>query len=102
MITNIITAIVTAYVATGHLTANGHVPAIQHTIAVPRTIPFGSKIIIDNQIYIAEDRMNKRFPNRFDIFMSNNNDALTWGKQTKKVTIIHDCIGFNTTDYSDR
>lgn len=93
MITNIITAIVTAYIATGHPCANGKMPRVGITCASSdRTIPLGSFLVMDGKTFIIEDRTNKRFdiPNhqRFDIFFSNKHDALVWGKQIKSVQII--------------
>ena len=90
MITNIITAIVTAYVATGHPCANGKMPRVGITCASSdRTIPLGSKLVMDGKIFIIEDRTNKRFKDgRFDIFFPNRKSAIEWGKQTKRVQII--------------
>ena len=91
MITNIITAIVTAYIATGNPCANGKMPRVGITCASSdRTIPLGSKLVMDGKMFIIEDRTNKRFSKeeRFDLFFPNRKSAIEWGKQTKRVQII--------------
>ena len=73
MTTNILTAVVTAYVATGHNVAWNHpyphCPVVGLTIAIPRRFPLGSVVEIDGKKYIGEDRTNKKFDGRFDIFV---------------------------------
>jgi 3D (Asp-Asp-Asp) domain-containing protein len=92
MTTNILTAIVTAYVATGQPVAwnhpHAHLPTANHTIAIPRRFPLGSVVQIDGCLYLGEDRTAKKFDGRFDIFMSSEHAARNFGKQTKIVTII--------------
>ena len=87
MITNIITAIVTAYVWTGHPCSDGHYPVVGRTISVPRIIPLGSTIVINGHKYLAEDHTAKKYDGRFDIYMDSRTEAINWGKQTLKVTI---------------
>lgn len=92
MITNILTAVVTAYVATGQPVAWNHPcahhPTVGLTIAIPRRFPLGSVVEIDGVRYIGEDRTAKKFDGRFDIFMSTKHAAITFGKQTKTITVI--------------
>ena len=92
MTTNILIAIVTAYVATGNPCANGKMPRVGITCASSdRTIPLGSKLVMDGKTFIIEDRTNKRFDiknhQRFDLFFPNKKDAIEWGKQTKCVKL---------------
>ena len=95
-ITNIITATVTAYCScklccgpnAKGITANGQKPSPTHTIAASRTIPFNSLAIIRGKQYVVEDRLAKRFDDRIDIFFASHKEALQFGKQTLKVTII--------------
>ena len=96
-ITNIITATITAYCAckvccgpnAKGITASGHTPIEGTTIAAPRTIPFGSKVIINGHTYSVQDRLSKRFPDRFDVFMSSHKRALIHGIKTNQtITII--------------
>lgn len=88
MTTNIITAVITAYIATGQPCSNGHYPTIHHTIAIPRSYPLGTKVEIDGKWYRGEDRTAKKYDGRFDIFMSSKEEALNFGKQHKQITIV--------------
>jgi len=84
-------AIVTVYLATGHVCSNGHFPTPNYTVASSdRSIPLGTKVLIEGHIYVVEDRTNKRFSKeeRFDIFTSQSkNWALKFGKKKEKVEI---------------
>jgi 3D (Asp-Asp-Asp) domain-containing protein len=89
MITVITNAIVTVYLATGHLCADGRMPVVGLTVASSdRTIPLGSKVLIDNHAYEVMDRTNKRFQKeeRFDIFTTNTKH---WCKEfgKKRLTV---------------
>ena len=96
MTTNIITATITAYCACkiccgSHakgITANGQRPLPNHTLAGSRNIPFNTKIKIAGKIYYVEDRLAKRYDNRFDIYMGSHQEAKQFGKQTQTVQII--------------
>jgi 3D (Asp-Asp-Asp) domain-containing protein len=88
MLTNILTAVVTAYIATGHPTASGKMPISGHTIALPRQFPLGSKVEINGHWFVGEDRTARRFDGRFDIFMASRDAAIQWGKQTIQVKVI--------------
>jgi len=55
-------------------------------IACPRNIPLKTKIEILNKTYTCEDRLNKRFPYRYDIWMEDCSDAIIWGKQELSIT----------------
>ena len=78
---------VTAY-CDGTVTASGTRPRAGITIAAPRHIPFGTWVVIKGHRYRVEDRMNKRFPDRWDIYMTNRADALRFGKQELKVEVV--------------
>lgn len=56
-------------------------------IACPIMLNFGDKVEIGGNIYTCEDRMAKRYRDkwRFDILMKDKQSALRWGKQTKQV-----------------
>lgn len=56
-------------------------------VACPRRYEFGTKFTIEGKTYICEDRMHKRYDNRFDIWMANKEEAIKWGVQTLQVTI---------------
>jgi len=57
-------------------------------VACPRDIPFGTKVEIDGEQYVCEDRMNARYNNHFDIWMEHKEDALEWGRQLLEVKIL--------------
>jgi hypothetical protein len=88
MLTNIITAFVTAYVATGHPCANGKMPCIGHTVAVPRCYALGCDVLILGHHYKGEDRTARKFDGRFDIFVESEREAIQFGKQKLIVKVI--------------
>jgi hypothetical protein len=58
-------------------------------VACPRHLPLGTKVKIENKMYVCLDRMNKRFNDRFDI--SCDKDTLCPPRVTgvKKVEIFY-------------
>lgn len=88
MTTNIITAFVTAYIATQKPCANGIYPTTNHTVAIPRSLPLNCKVEIDGKWYVGMDRTNKKYDGRFDIFVADKQTALKWGIQKKQITVI--------------
>ena len=87
-VTNILTAVVTAYIATGHPTASTKMPQAGRTVALPRRFPLGSIVEIDGHRFVGEDRTARRFDGRFDIFVDSRVTAINWGKQTLQVKVI--------------
>ena len=79
--------IITAYCA-GSICANGLKPTPGVTIAGPRWVPLGSVVEVQGHRYIVQDRMNKRFKDRWDIFMRSRGECVSFGKQTNNVTIV--------------
>ena len=62
----------------------------EQVIACPARLPFGTKVEIDNKIYVCEDRMASRFRYQgwyFDILMEDIESAKTWGRQIREVII---------------
>ena len=97
MTTNIITATITAYCAcklccgpnAKGITANGQRPIQGITIAASRTLPFGTTVIIGDKTFRVQDRLAKRYDNRFDIYFTKHSDAKKFGiKYGQQVTII--------------
>ena len=93
--TNVILATITAYCHCTHccskatgLNAAGKSPIQGLSIAAPRSIPLGSHIHIGTRRYIADDRLAKRYTNRFDIYFAQHTEALRFGIRTNTVTII--------------
>lgn len=86
-------ATVTAYSSTRRetsrhptITASGKHVA-QGTIACPRRFPFGTKVSIAGKTYRCEDRLNRRFDERFDIWKENSAAARSFGKRRLPVIV---------------
>lgn len=89
MITNVLTAVVTAYVATGVRCADLRWPRLHHTIAVPRRYSLKTTSVeVEGAWYVAEDRTARRFDGRFDIFVATKKEALLCGKKTIKIKVV--------------
>lgn len=70
----------------GNRTASGTVPTSNRTIAVDtNVIPFGTKVIINGQVYVAEDRGGAIKGKRIDMFFMTHKEALQWGRKTIEV-----------------
>jgi 3D (Asp-Asp-Asp) domain-containing protein len=89
-----VTAQVTSYSSdpaetddTPDITASGtHTHA--GTLACPRRYPFGTRVKIAGIEYVCEDRMNRKYPDRFDVWSPSKEAATAWGLQAMTVTII--------------
>ena len=90
LVTNTITALITAYVATGNPTAEGIYPQTHHTIAIPRCYPLGCDVFVYGQHYKGEDRTARKYDTRFDIFMQSKSAALVFGIRRETVIIIYE------------
>ncbi|MBE5925005.1 MAG: hypothetical protein E7271_11190 [Lachnospiraceae bacterium] len=87
--------VVTAYctckiccgIYSGHnRTASGTVPTSNRTIAVDTdVIPFGTRVVINGQVYVAEDRGSAIVGKRIDMFFMTHAEATRWGKKTVEV-----------------
>lgn len=70
----------------GNRTASGTVPTSNRTIAVDTSvIPFGTKVVINGQVYVAEDRGGAIKGKRIDMFFMTHKEALRWGRRTVEV-----------------
>ena len=70
-------------------TATGTQATAERTIAVdPKIIPLGSKVIINNKVYIAEDTGGAIKGNRIDIYCESHQEALKLGVKKVKVYLI--------------
>ena len=56
--------------------------------AGPRSVPLGTMVRIGGKVYTVEDRLNRRFPKRWDIWMPTAKEAKAWGKRKLNVEII--------------
>lgn len=69
------------------MTASGRPPIQGRTVAA-NFAPFGSILTIDGlkNSFVVEDRMNRKYSQRVDIYFQNHDEALRWGKQKRLVT----------------
>lgn len=75
---------------TDGITATGTKATEGRTIAVdPTKIPYGTEVLIDGCVYVAEDCGGLIKGNKIDLFFNNHQSALEWGRQTKQVTILN-------------
>lgn len=58
--------------------------------ACPRKYPFGTKFLIEGQIYFCEDRLHRKYDDRIDLLMKTKEEAKQWGKQWLEVKIVND------------
>ena len=92
-----ITRTVTAYTASADETDNEPcIAARNYNLCEDKTIkvvatneyPIGTQLMIDNVPYTVLDRMNKRYPNRYDILVETKAEAMAYGVQTKEIKVI--------------
>lgn len=70
----------------GNRTASGTVPTSNRTLAVDTSvIPFGTKLVINGQVYVAEDRGGAIKGKRIDMFFMTHKEALNWGRKSVEV-----------------
>ena len=92
----LITAVITSYNSvpeqtddTPFDTASGtHVH--DGTLACPKIYAFGTQVEIAGKVYTCEDRMNQKFPDRFDIWMEATSSSAAWGTRTMQIKIFYD------------
>ena len=69
-------------------TKSGTIPQEGRTIAVdPDVIPLGTQVLIDGQIYTAEDTGSTVKGNVIDIYFDNHEEAEEYGRQDREVWI---------------
>ena len=67
------------------ITASGVKAKANHTIAAPKNFVFGTKIEIDGNIYIVEDRGGAIKGNKIDVYFSSHSEALNFGVKYKEI-----------------
>ena len=73
----------------GGITSTGAMAKANYTIAVdPSVIPYGTKVIIDGQTYVAEDCGGAIKGNRIDIYFDTHSEALDFGVQYAEVYLV--------------
>ncbi len=67
-------------------TASGTIAMQGRTIAADTSVfPFGTKLVINGQVYTVEDRGGAIVGNRIDIFFNSHQEALIFGRQSAAV-----------------
>lgn len=55
-------------------------------------LPFGTKVMIPelfgDKVFVVEDHMNRRFPNRVDIWFATRHEAMNFGIRTAEIVIV--------------
>jgi 3D (Asp-Asp-Asp) domain-containing protein len=93
IITEEITATITQYTprpeetdSTPFITASGK--RVEEGMIANNCLEFGTIVEIENEFYVVEDRMNKRFGcNHFDILVFDLGKAIEFGKRNTTVTV---------------
>lgn len=94
---NVTRALITAYSSSPdevgpllYITASG--TYVRHGVAASNFLPISTRIrfpgLFGNQVFIIEDRMDKRYNNRVDIWMSSKAEAKNFGIQTSDIEIL--------------
>ena len=87
---------VTAYCAcvkccgkTNGITASGTKATANRTVAAPSSFAFGTKIVMNGQTYVVEDRGGAIQGNRIDLYMNSHSEALAWGVRYLDVEVLN-------------
>ena len=75
----------THYTHTGNPTASGKMPQAGRTVA-HSTLPLGTEVMIDNHLYIVEDRCPS--DGVIDIFVSSEEEAIRLGRRNATVEVL--------------
>ena len=71
------------------ITSTGVTATTNHTIAVdPSVIPYGSKVVINGQVYVAEDCGGAIKKNRIDIYVATHAEGEAKGTYDTEVYLI--------------
>jgi len=75
--------------STPFITADG--TRVKKGIVATNELPFGQRLIIEGieGIFVVADRTNKKYNFRMDIWMPTREEAMQFGKQIKKITLIN-------------
>ena len=73
-------------------TASGK--GVRDGIVATNLLPFGTKVRIPEEfgdkVFVVEDRMHRRFPNRIDIWFPSKSEAREFGKKNLEIEILPD------------
>ena len=70
-----------------NITASGKYGTPYHTCAAD-DLPFGTKLLINGQIWVVEDRFGGGYSNRVDLLMDTKEQCFSFGRQYIEVEII--------------
>ena len=70
------------------ITASGTHATPYRTIAAPSTFRFGTKIKMNGQVYVVEDRGGAIQGNRLDLYVGSHQEALRWGVRYVNIQIV--------------
>ena len=70
------------------VTASGARPTAGLTIAAPSNFAFGTKIMIDGQVYVVQDRGGAITGNHFDIYFNTHQEALNFGRRITSAYLV--------------
>ena len=71
------------------ITASG-VKAVEGITVAADDIPLGTKVIIDGNEYIVQDRFGGGYRNRIDIYHEDVSRAMEFGRKQKKIRILEE------------
>jgi len=75
---------------TNGITASGSIATEGRTIAMSEDYPFGTKVIIDGQMYTVEDRGGYITKNRIDVYCEDYDTAIKNGRKYMEVIIVNE------------
>lgn len=78
---------VSAYTYTGNPTASGRTPTPYRTAACDH-LPIGTRILVDGQEYIVEDRFGGGYEDRLDLFFSTEAECWEFGRRDMWIQIL--------------
>lgn len=70
------------------ITASGTRATAGRTVAASSQFPLGTKLKINGNIYVVEDRGGAIQGNKIDIYMNNHSQALAWGVKYLQVEVV--------------
>lgn len=73
-----------------NITASGKI-AEGNIVACPTRYKFGTKIKVNDKVYVCEDRMNARYRdgNYFDILVETKKEAFEWGRRNVEIVVLN-------------
>lgn len=69
-------------------TSSGTKAVAGRTVAAPSSLPFGTKLKINGNTYVVEDRGGAIKGNRIDIYVNSHSAALSWGVKYLPVEVV--------------